>query len=84
MLSSPLIHWQLIAHSEQTRANERGAPMPHQPALLQVGLGASVWTLVLGMLVSNGLGRVTSISVLEPGAKRAEFWSSSHVTTRCI
>ena len=62
------------AHSEQTRANERGAPMPHQPALLQVGLGASVWTLVLGMLVSNGLGRVTSISVLEPGAKRAEFF----------
>ena len=39
-----------------------------------MGLGATVWTLLLGMVVSNGVARVASIEFLQPAAKLAEFY----------
>ena len=45
-----------------------------QATMKQAGLGATVWTLVLGMLLSNVVARFTSIQVILPAAKLAEFF----------
>jgi len=51
-----------------------GRAIGSQQMMRQVGLGATVWTLVLGMFLSNVVARYTSIKVIEPAAKLAEFF----------
>ena len=51
-----------------------GTSIGAQQDMKKVGLGATVWTLLLGMVVSNGVARVASIEFLQPAAKLAEFY----------